>query len=57
MLQYRLLLHLTREFYSIKLICRNQYALFSYVKKSIPTAHQNGVEPYHVWKYRQPAIV
>ena len=29
------LLHITRDFYSIKLICRNLYALFSQVKKHI----------------------
>ena len=29
------LLHITREFYSIKLICTNLYGLFSHVKKPI----------------------
>ena len=37
------LLHVTREFYSIKLICRNLYAIFSHVKKAY-TANQNGVQ-------------
>ena len=32
---YRFLLHVTREFHSIKLICRNLYAKFSHVKKSL----------------------
>ena len=37
------LLHVTREFYSIKLISRNLYAIFSHVKKAY-TANQNGVQ-------------
>ena len=32
-----------REFYSIKLICRNLYAILSHVKKAY-TANQNGVQ-------------
>ena len=49
------LLHTTREFYSIKLICRNLYALFSHVKKAY-TANQNGVQLFHVWKYNQSTV-
>ena len=49
------LLHITREFYSIKLICRNLYALFSHVKKAY-TANQNGVQLFHVWKYNQSTV-
>ena len=37
------LLHVTREFYSTKLICRNLYAIFSHVKKAY-TANQNGIQ-------------
>ena len=37
------LLHVTREFNSVKLICRNLYAIFSHVKKAY-TANQNGVQ-------------
>ena len=37
-----LLLHVTREFHSVKLICRNLYAIVSHVKKAY-TANQNGV--------------
>ena len=33
----------TREFYSIRLICRNLYAIFSHVKKAY-RANQNGVQ-------------
>ena len=40
---YVLLLHVTREFYSIRLICRNLYPIFSHVKKAY-TANQNGVQ-------------
>ena len=40
---YGLLLHVTREFYSIQLICRNLYAIFSHVKKAY-TANQNIVK-------------
>ena len=29
------LLHVKREFYSVKLICRNLHALFSHVKKAV----------------------
>ena len=43
-------LHITREFYSIKLICTNLHALFSYVKKAY-TANQNCVQLFHMWKY------
>ena len=39
---YMYLLHVTREFHSVKLICRNLYAIFSHVKKAY-TANQNGV--------------
>ena len=39
---YSFLLHVTREFHSVKLICRNLYAIFSHVKKTY-TANQNGV--------------
>ena len=52
---YRNLLHVTREFYSIKLICRNLYAIFSHVKKAY-TANQNGVQLFHMWTYNQSAI-
>ena len=38
----RYLLHVTREFHSVKLICRNLYAIFLHVKKAY-TANQNGV--------------
>ena len=39
------LLHVTREFHSVKLICRTLYAIFSYVKKAYTcTANQNGVQ-------------
>ena len=41
------LLHITREFYSIKLICTNLYALFSHVKKAY-TANQNCVQLFHM---------
>ena len=40
---YIILLHVTREFHSVKLICRNLYAIFSHVKKAY-TANQNGVQ-------------
>ena len=50
-----LLLHITREFYSIKLICTNLYALFSHVKKAY-TANQNCVQLFHMWKYNQSKI-
>jgi len=40
---YRCLLDLTREFHSVKLICRTLYAIFSHVKKAY-TANQNGVQ-------------
>ena len=36
------LIHVTREFHSVKLICRNLYAIFSQGKKAY-TANQNGV--------------
>ena len=49
------LLHITRELYSIKLICTNLYTLFSHVKKAY-TANQNGVQLFQVWKYNQSAI-
>ena len=39
---YPSLLHVTREFHSVKLICRNLYAIFLHVKKAY-TANQNGV--------------
>ena len=38
-----ILLHVTREFHSVKLICRNLYAIFSHVKKAY-TANQNSVQ-------------
>ena len=38
-----ILLHVTQEFHSVKLICRNLYAIFSHVKKAY-TANQNGVQ-------------
>ena len=41
-IQYIYLLHVTLEFHSVKLICRNLYAIFSHVKKAY-TANQNGV--------------
>ena len=50
-----ILLHITREFYSIKLICTNLYALFSHVKKAY-TANQNCVQLFHMWKYDQSTI-
>ena len=50
-----LLLHITREFYSIKLICTNLYALFSRVKKAY-TANQNGVQLFHVCNYNQSTM-
>ena len=37
-----LLLHVSREFCFVKLICRNLYALFSHVRNAY-TANQNGV--------------
>ena len=40
---YTCLLHVAREFHSIKLICRNLYAIFSHVKEAY-TANQNGVQ-------------
>ena len=43
MAMYIYLLHVTREFHSVKLICRNLYAIFSHVKKAY-TANQNGVQ-------------
>ena len=49
------LLHITWEFYSIKLICTNLYALFSHVEKAY-TANQNGVQLFHMWKYNQSTI-
>ena len=42
-IQKSYLLHVTREFHSLKLICRNLYAIFSHVKKAY-TASQNGVQ-------------
>ena len=41
------LLHITREFYSIKLICTNLYAVFSHVRKAY-TANQNCVQLFHM---------
>ena len=38
-----ILLHVTREFHSVKLICRNLYNLFSHVKKAY-TANHNDVQ-------------
>ena len=52
---YSILLHITREFYSINLICTNLYALFSHVKKAY-TANQNCVQLFHMWKYNQSTI-
>ena len=52
---YIILLHITREFYTVKLICRNLYASFSHVKNTY-TANQNGVQLFHVWKYNQSTI-
>ena len=52
---YVFLLNVTREFHSIKLICRNLHALFSHVKKGY-TANQNGVQLFHMWKYNQSMI-
>ena len=47
-------LHVTREFHSIKLICRNLYAIFSHVKKAY-TANENGVQLFsHVEVLVQP---
>ena len=37
------LLHVSQEFYLVKVICRNLYALFSHVRKAY-TANQNGVQ-------------
>ena len=37
------LLHVKQEFHSVKLICRNLYAIFSHVKKAY-TANQNDVQ-------------
>lgn len=37
------LLHVTLEFHSVKLICRNLYALFLRVKK-VYTANQNAAQ-------------
>ena len=37
------LLHVSREFYSVKLICRNLYALFSHARKA-DTANQKGIQ-------------
>lgn len=37
---YFILLLVTRKFHSIKLICRNQYSLFSHVKKPAYTVNQ-----------------
>ena len=45
---YVYLLHVTREFYSIKLICRNLHAIFSHVKKAY-TANQNGVQLFFTY--------
>ena len=45
---YIYLLHVTREFYSIKLICINLYAIFSHVKKAY-TANQNGVQLFFTY--------
>ena len=42
------LYYTTREFYSIKLICTNLYALFSHVKKAY-TANQN--RPRSIYQY------
>ena len=50
-----ILLHITREFYSIKLICTNLYAVFSHVRKPY-TANQNCVQLFHMWKYNQSTI-
>ena len=44
---YLSLLHITREFYSIKLICTNLYAVFSHVRKAY-TANQNCVQLFHM---------
>ena len=55
MICYFSLLHITREFYSVKLIRRNLYALFSHVKKAYK-ANQNGVQLFHMWTYNQSTI-
>ena len=44
------LLHITREFYSMKLIYTNL------CKQKAYTANQNGVQLFHVWKYNQSTI-
>ena len=46
-----LLLHVSREFCFVKLICRNLYALFSHVRNAY-TANQNGVAVF-TWKYNR----
>ena len=43
-------LHVTREFHSIKLICRNLYAIFSHVKKPIQPMRM-AYSCFHMWKY------
>ena len=52
---YRLLSHITREFYSIKPIRRNLYGLFSHMKKAY-IANRNDVQLFHVQKYNQSTI-
>ena len=39
----KLFITITQEFHSIKLICRNLYAIYSHMKKAY-TANQNGVQ-------------
>ena len=38
------LIHVTREFYFAKVICRNLYALFSNVRRAYYTVNKNGVQ-------------
>ena len=45
-------LHVTREFHPIKLICRNLYAIFSHVKKPIQPIRM-AYSCFHMWKYNQ----
>ena len=50
---YRYLIHVSREFYFVKLVCRNLYALFSHVRKAY-TANQTTVYScFHMRKYNQ----
>ena len=55
-IQIVFLLHVTREFYSIKFICRNLYAIFFTCEKSLYSQSEWRTAVFHMWKYNQSTI-